>query len=301
VTFLTFILVSFLLLSSCGDTAQYPLGSKENPIKFLFTPSVESTSLVKNSAELIRYLEKNTNLVFKTSVPTNYITVIESFGSNRADIAILNSFGYLLAHSKYGATAEAIVIRNNTHFYWGQIIAHRDSGITKIEDIQGKNVAYTDPSSLSGYLFPKLLLNEKKIVPKRVVFGMKHDIVVTMVYQRQVDAGATFYTEPNGSIIRDARANVLTQFPDVEDKVKIIQLTQKIPNDPVVFRKEIPRDIVEKVVSTIISFSHTEDGKRVLNSMYGIDGVTIATDSAFDNLREVINSSDIELGDVLKK
>jgi phosphonate transport system substrate-binding protein len=95
--------------------------------------------------------------------------------------------------------------------------------------------------------------------------------------------------------------DLLLEIPDVEDKVKIIQLTQKIPNDPVVFRKEIPRDIVEKVVSTIISFSHTEDGKRVLNSMYGIDGVTIATDSAFDNLREVINSSDIELGDVLKK
>ena len=301
IVLLLVISVSFLFAASCGKVNKNPLGSEKNPIKFLFTPSVESTVLINHSSELIKYLEEKTTLKFKASVPTNYITVVESFGTNRADIAIFNSFGYLLAHSKYGATAEAIVIRNNTHFYAGQIITHVDSGITKIEDIHGKNFAYTDPSSLSGYLFPKKLLNDKKIVPGKIVFGMKHDIVVTMVYQRQVDAGATFYSPPKNKMIQDARFKVLTQFPDVEKKVKIVQLTQKIPNDPIVFKKGMPKEIVNAVIDAMIEFSQTEKGKKILKEMYSIEGIVRTTDTEFDPLRKIINQSDIEIDELLRK
>ena len=57
---------------------------------------------------------------------------------------------------------------------------------------------------------------------------MKHDNVVTMVYQKQVDAGATYYSPPDktGEFL-DARARYKNQYPDIFEKVKIIDL-QKI-------------------------------------------------------------------------
>ena len=296
------LLVFFLvLLIGCKDSSQYPLGSIQNPIKFLFTPSVESSTLIKNSSILIQFLEKETGFKFKVSVPTNYISVVESFGTQRADVAILNSFGYLLAHSKYGVEAEAIVIRDNQSFYSGQIITHVDSGINTIHDVHGKKFAYSDPSSLSGYLFPKQLFDSHQIVPGKIVFGMKHDIVVTMVYQRQVDAGATFYSPPNNGLIQDARFKVLTQFPDVEDKVKIIELTQNIPNDPIVFKQNFPKDKLEKIVNAIIRYSQLDNGQKILQQMYSIDGIVRTTDADFDSLRDAIRLSDIEIGDILKK
>jgi ABC-type phosphate/phosphonate transport system substrate-binding protein len=50
-------------------------------------------------------------------------------------------------------------------------------------------IAYVDPSSTSGFILPKALLDQKGIKPSESVFAMRHDNVVTMVYQKQVDAG----------------------------------------------------------------------------------------------------------------
>ncbi len=296
--FLTIVLIGVM---GCSNASNYKLGTSQNPIKFLFTPSVESSTLIKNSFILIKFLEKETGLKFTATVPTNYISVVESFGTHRADVAILNSFGYLLANSKYGALAKAIVIRDDQSFYSGQIITHVNSNIKTIKDIHGKKFAYADPSSLSGYLFPKQLLDFNGIVPGKIVFGMKHDIVVTMVYQRQVDAGATFYSPPNGNTIQDARFKVIKQFPDVEQKVKILQLTQNIPNDPIVFKKDFPKEMIEIIVDALILFTESDEGKKVLHDMYSIDGIVVTTDSEFDSLRSAIQKADIEIGDVLKK
>ena len=126
----------------------------------------------------------------------------------------MNSFGYLMANQKYGATAKLRVIRYGYDYYQGQIIAHVDSGISSVADLNGKKFAYTDPSSTSGYMFPKKILKENSVTLSDEVFATKHDNVVTMIYQRQVDAGATYYSAPSeDGKIRDARSRVKTQFP----------------------------------------------------------------------------------------
>jgi phosphonate transport system substrate-binding protein len=61
---------------------------------------------------------------------------------------------------------------------------------------------------------------DKGIQLKDSVFAMKHDSVITMMYQKQVDAGATFYSPPENGKIEDARRLVLQQYPDVEEKIK---------------------------------------------------------------------------------
>jgi phosphonate transport system substrate-binding protein len=67
------------------------------------------------------------------------------------------------------------------------------------------------------------------------IFSMKHDSVITKVYLGEVDAGATFYSPPTEGKMEDARRLVLTQYPDVESKVRILELSEPIPNDPIVF------------------------------------------------------------------
>ena len=177
------IALSIFLVLTFACTKQEELGSRNNPVKLYFTPSVDSESIASNSEEFLKFLEKETGLYFKTGIPTNYVAVVEAFGSSRADIGVMNSFGYLMANEKYGAQAKLKVIRYGEPFYKGQIIAHVDSGIKSVKDIEGKKFAYTDPSSTSGYMFPKKILNDNKVNPGETTFAIKHDNVVTMIYQ----------------------------------------------------------------------------------------------------------------------
>ncbi|OUR97952.1 phosphonates-binding protein [Halobacteriovorax marinus] len=277
------------------------LGTVNNPVKLYFTPSVDAETIATNSQDFIKFLEKETGLIFKTGIPTNYIAVVEAFGSKRADIGVMNSFGYILAHSKYGATAKLRVLRYGHDYYQGQIIAHVDSGINSVKDIQGKKFAFTDPSSTSGYMFPLKILKDANVEVSNHTFGIKHDNVVTMVYQKQVDAGATYYSAPSKSgKIRDARARVKTQFPDVEDKVKIITITEKIPNDPFVFRKDLDKEITSKFIAAVKKFLSTEAGKKNFKNIYSVEGIVDTTDADYDGLRSMIKSVGINIEENLK-
>ncbi|MCO4794349.1 MAG: phosphate/phosphite/phosphonate ABC transporter substrate-binding protein [Bacteriovoracaceae bacterium] len=288
-----------LLITSC--VKEEKLGSTSNPVKLYFTPSVDSDTITSNSEHFIKFLEDETGLAFKTGIPTNYVAVVEAFGSSRADIGVMNSFGYIMANTKYGAEAKLKVIRYGEDHYRGQIIAHVDSGIKSIKDIDGKKFAFTDPSSTSGFMFPKKILTENSAKPANTTFAIKHDNVVTMIYQKQVDAGATYYSPPSkDGKIRDARARVKTQFPDVEDKIKIIEITEKIPNDPFVFRKDLPAEIATKFVAAVKKYLGTPKGKEIFKNIYSVEGVVDATDKDYNGLRSMIKSIDLDTEKLIK-
>jgi phosphonate transport system substrate-binding protein len=292
---------SLVCFSGCLKTeASYPLGSQKNPVKFYFVPSVDTQTISSNSKDMVKFLHDKTGLYFKTGIPASYIAVVEAFGAKRADFCIMNPFGYLLANKKYGALAKMTMIRHGQATYCGQILAHVDSGIKKLNDINGKRFAFTDASSTSGYLMPMALFKENGIKPSQKVFAVKHDNVVSMIYQRQVDAGATYYTPPapDGSC-RDARMRVKTQFPDVEQKVVIIEKTAPIPNDPLVVRKGIPDEIVKKVINALLAFVDTLKGKSVFYDIYGAQNMISAQDSDYDSLRKIVHANAADAQDLI--
>ena len=296
--FIVLLIFSSFWQGGCRDSGE--LGSRSNPIKIYFTPSVDAESIASNSKDFLQFLEKETGLYFKSGIPTNYIAVVEAFGSNRVDIGVMNSFGYLMANQKYGATARLKVVRYGHDYYQGQIIAHADSGIKQVKDIQGKRFAFTDPSSTSGHMFPLKILKENKVSPGQTVFLNKHDNVVISVYQGRVDAGATYYSAPAPSgEIRDARARVKTQFPDVEEKVKIITVTDKIPNDPFVFRKGLPEKISSQFIGALKKYLTTEEGRNAFKRIYSVEGVVETSDQAYNGLREMIKSINVDIGKYL--
>ena len=287
-------------ISAFSAFAEDKLGSRDNPIKIFFTPSVDANTIATNSVSFLRFMEKETGLYFKSGIPSNYVAVVEAFGSNRADVAVMNSFGYLLANSKYGAEAKLKALRHGKDYYAGAIYVSEKSGIKTLKDLNGKKFAFTDSSSTSGYLYPLKIFNDSKVKLGNTIFAIKHDNVITMVYQGQVDAGAAFYSDPFDGKMKDARERVLTQFPDVEKKVKVLKITDKIPNDPFVFRKGMDPAITNKIITGLMKYIGTEEGKKTFNNIYAIDGIVPATNKDYDSLRAVIKAANVDVGSLVK-
>ncbi|MBV6512734.1 MAG: phosphate/phosphite/phosphonate ABC transporter substrate-binding protein [Ignavibacteriales bacterium] len=294
----------FVIVTTVKEIERKELGSVSNPIKIYFTPSVDSKKITSNARTLLEFLEKETGYHFVTAVPSSFVAVVEAFGSKKADIASINTFSYLMANERYGAEAALRIVRDNGEIsYRGQIVVRTDSGIDSIQQLNGKTIAYTDAASTSGYILPKSLLDKNNIKPSESVFAIKHDNVITMVYQRQVDAGATYYAPPDpatGAIL-DARMRVLTQFPDVGDVVKIIALTDEIPNDPIVFRKDLPEVMKIKVKAALLKFVSTPEGQHALYEIYDVRGFIETNDSDYDVLRNMLKNLGVSLQGLVKK
>lgn len=297
-TIVPFLFLLALVSFSCQSKDK--LGSKENPIKLFFKTSIDPEIIAEYSEEFISLLNQQTGLSFVTAIPTSYNALIEDFGTSKADIGAMNSFGYLRAHDKFGAIARLRVVRHGVDYYQGQIVVRTDSGINEVKDLHGKRFAFTDQFSTSGYMFPLKMLREENVELSSEVFAMKHDKVIAMVYKGEVDGGASYYSAPDAEgNFRDARQSVKNEFPDVGEKVKIIATTKKIVNDPFVFRKDLPEEVIQKFISGLKYVIATPRGQVIFTKLYGVQGLVEATDSDYNELREMIKAINLSTEELM--
>ena len=281
------------------------LGSTGHPIKLLFVPSMDSKTIEDNSVKFKEYLEKSTPYKYEVTIPQSISATVEAFGAHRADLAAINTLGYALAYEKYGAQARLTFIRNGSATYKSEIIARADGKIKKLSDLTGKRVAFVEAGSTSGYLMPLQMLKENKIEPKETVFVGKHDNVVRMVYEGQIDAGATFYSPPSmdapvGERIEDGRRLVLTQYPDVVKKVNIVALSEPIMNDPIVFAKDMPEEMKIKIEQALLAFIETSEGKEAFKNIYDVTGLKKSTDADYEPMRNLLKALGKNAGELIK-
>lgn len=284
-----------------GCTQSKELGSSENPFKLFLIPAQDTLTLAENGKKLEKYLNQETQIHVKVEIPVNYIAVVEAFGSKRADAAIINTMGYILANEKYQVQARLKLINRGREEYYGQIITRADSPIKSVKDIDQKKFAFVDPASTSGYLLPLRLFQQKNVKIKEHVFLGKHDTVVQAVYQKKVDAGATFYTPPDeDGTPKDARWLLRLQYPDVYEKIKILELTGPIPNDPLAFRKDVPEEFKKKISEAMMKYIKTAEGKEILLGMYHITDFKPAEDKDYDIVRGYLKEAGFQAEKFLK-
>ncbi|MCD6101896.1 MAG: phosphate/phosphite/phosphonate ABC transporter substrate-binding protein [Candidatus Cloacimonetes bacterium] len=296
-----FVLFIILIIIFSGCAKQVPLGSKKNPIKMYFVPSMEAGKIVTSGTAVADFLTKETGYHFKVAVPTSYASVIEAMGTEETDIAWLATFAYVLANEKFGAEVALTVVRKGLEKYRGQFVSLTDSDINTIEDINGKIIAYTDAASASGYIYPTAILKQKGIKPRRSFFAGGHPQAILAVYQGTADVGCTFWAPPGkDGMVRDARRAVIDTYPDVVEKVKIIGYTDWIPNDTVTFRKGFPPEMKEKIIQALLNFANTKEGHETLVRLLDIDNFVRANDSDYDVVREALKTLGADASNLIK-
>ena len=278
------------MLQPTGATANQmgALGTPGNPLKMAFVPSSDSQKVLASGQPLADMLSQQTGLSFTVSVPTSYAAVIEAMGAENVDVGWLAPFAYVLAKDKFNSQVILSSVRGGSKTYTGQIVAHVDSEINSVTDLPGKKFAFVDPGSASGFLYPNALLASNGIDYKtafsETVFAGGHDKVIIAVYNKQVDAGATFGDSVEG-VQTDARTNVVNTLPDVMEKVKVIGKTPAIPNDTVSVRAGLPVELALQVQDGLLAISATAEGQALLKTLYNINGLAPAVDSEYDSVR----------------
>jgi len=291
------ILVVLTMIAVAGCAQAPKLGTKENPIVWSFVPSGEMERVAAGAEAVADLVYKETGLVIKTNVATEYAGVVEAMCAKppKAHMASLATFSYVLAADRGCAEAELVSVRYGSPTYNGQIITRADSGIKSIADLRGKTFCRPDPLSTSGWIIPMLTMRAEGIVPetdlKEIVDAGSHDAVVAAVYNGDCDAGATYV---------DARSRIEDEHPDVMEKVVVIAISPDIPNDGVQYVPSFPRELRDKINNALLKIAETEEGKEALDIAYQWGGLIKADDSFYDPFRQVLSASGLKIEDLLK-
>ena len=273
-----------------------PLGSEENPIIWSFVPSGEMERVASGAQSVADLLYDRTGLYFSTNVATEYAGVIEALASDppEAHMASLATFAYVLAADRGVAEAALVSVRYGSPTYNGQIIVGADTGISKVSELKGRTFARPDPLSTSGWIIPMLTMRAAGVDPDtdlaEVVDAGSHDSVVAAVYNRDVDAGASYV---------DARTRIQNDYPYVMEKVIVIELTADIPNDGVQFSPTISGEMRDTIVQALLEIADTEEGKEALDTAYQWAALEVHDDTFYDPFRQVLQASGLSIEELI--
>ena len=86
------------------------------------------------------------------------------------------------------------------------------------------------------------------------------------------------------------------KLPDVMQKVRILAVSQAIPNDTLSFGPEFPAEVRAQIEEALVAFAETEAWVTSIGSadFYGWSGIDAATDAEYDLVREMVGSHGLQ-------
>ena len=311
------------------------LGSEENPIAILFVPSVDIDFMIASGDLIGDAFHDATGLYYTVSVPTSYAATLEEMcASADSTIGFIPAMGYALAAELCGVEPALAAERYGWNVYWSQFIVPRDSDIQTLDDLDGKTWAYPDATSTSGYLYPLALYDSMGIAVGESFEAGGHTGVVRAIYNGEADFGTTYFSAPllpegrwaigdapepyldileecaydeaeektlcGGYRVLDARTTLITDAPDVIQKVRIVGLTPEIPNDTMSFSPDFPEDLKDAIVTAVTKYIGSEACADTIcnEKFYDWTAVGPIADENFDGIRILMEAQGISLENI---
>lgn len=213
----------------------------------------------ENDADRLQRVDGYKKLIETTfQVPTkllmasDYAGVIQAFAAGQVDLSYMSPASYAAAWLESKGNIVPLTTsqeKDGGISYVAVAYVRADSGITSLDQLKGKSLAWADPNSASGYLIPRSEFRAMGIDPEsgkyfgRTGFGGGHEQAVVAVINKQYDAGVTWASgigDVNEGYTRGAlRIMVEKKLLDMHD-LRIIWKSRPIVNGPLAVRGDTP-------------------------------------------------------------
>lgn len=217
---------------------------------FAYTPVEDPAQFRGVWAGFLAHLEKAVSRdVLFFPVQSN-AAQIEAMRAGRLHIAGFNTGSVPLAVNCAGFVPTTMMARADGSFgYEMEILTHRESGIESVPELRGRTLAFTSPTSNSGFKAPSVLLeSEFGLVADQdfePAFSGRHDNSVLGVLQRDYDAAAV------ANIVID---QVLARGVGSRDDLRVLYRSETFPTTAYGVSNRLDSDLAEAVIEAFYTF-----------------------------------------------
>ena len=283
--------VLLLILSLCLIISIVGCSKEEEDVLTMgFVPMRDGDKLIDSVEPLTDMLSEELGVKVEGFTATNYIGVIEGLGSEQVDFGFIPPFAYVLANQENDAQVILTAINDKGEAnYKSVFLVRADSDIEDFEDIRGKRVAFVDPSSTSGYIFPAAHLKMLGIDLDKDIQSMDsggHDKSLQLLLNGDVDVISTFSTVVD---------RYKDEFPDAKEKTRVLGYTEDIPNISVTVNGKMDKEMSDRIKAALLKIVDTEEGSEKLKDLFNMHGFKEATDDDYDIIRKTAETLDIDL------
>jgi phosphonate transport system substrate-binding protein len=249
-------------------------------IRFAILPRLGIVDLFTMFKPLEEYLTAEAGEKVSILVPKDFAAFKEAVKAGEATLGFANPVIYVELRKDLDIEPLALAEeRKGGAKFRGIIIAKKDSGINKIQDLKGKKLVFVDKDSAAGYIFQVMLLSKAGMDIKKDVtllpFAKKHDNVTIAVSNGTADAGG----------IREDDFEKMKYKVNLSE-LKIVAYTDYFPNWPVFAGPKLQKDTAKKIKAALLKLrENTPEAEKVLGGAQ-LKGFTTVHDKDYDELRK---------------
>lgn len=271
---------NFLALSAA--LAALPAWAAEPGLKLAFIPQENPEKLLGDIDLITGWLSDQMGIPVTGFVTFDHAAAVEALRNGDADISFMGALPFVLAEDQIGAVPLLSEVYRGQPSYAGRVFVRKDSGIASLADLKGRDIAFADPVSESGYLYPlDLFVREGLIVDAADAdnfFGRKF---FAGGYQQAMQAMANGLVDAAGA----SQYADLLLTPDQQAEVTVLAESEQIPSHAIIARPGLDPDLQARFVQTMLTLNQPEN-RHLLAYLYGPDGYIEADPTVYDGVRE---------------
>lgn len=274
-----FIVISFIMVSgACNHTPRdirtvdftentEPGDSLERvyvkePLKVAVSAMSSPKETFSLYEEIIRYIAEGLDVPYEFHQRRTYSEVNNMLENGQLDFAFICSGAYVELDPESGTEILAVPVTGGRTSYQAYIIVPESSPVKEFADLEGRDFAYTDLLSNTGYLFIQYRLIKDGYEPNgffgSAIFTNAHDVSIQMVAKGLVD----------GSSVHSMVFDYLQETdPDRVRDIRIVEKSEPFGIPPIVSSSRMDKELKEKVQNILLNM-HLEDiGREALNKL----------------------------------
>ncbi|MTJ13965.1 phosphate/phosphite/phosphonate ABC transporter substrate-binding protein [Anabaena sp. UHCC 0187] len=251
------------------------VAQKMRTLTIVFPTRSDSTDLQNKANNVAAFLSKELGMPVKAQLGDE-TAAVESLRANRADVAFLSSRPALKAEQLANARLYLAEVRKNYsgRYTYNSIfvvpsnsaLKSKNSPKATLEQLRGKTIAFTSPTSGSGFMFPVSELVKLGFVPNsdrldnffgKVNYGGNYSKALDAVVRGQADV---------------AVVSEYALFPpylaaENRDKVRILHKISGVPAHGIAIDDDVPVVIREKLINALLKLNKSQNN-QLLTSLY---------------------------------
>lgn len=269
------------LASTAASLCLPAIANAAEGLKLAFIPQENPDKLLGDIQAISTWLTNQIGVPVSGFVTFDHAAAVEALRNGDADISFMGALPFVLAEAEIGAVPLLSEVYRGAPSYSGRVFVRRDSGINTLADLKGRDIAFADPISESGYLYPLDLFVKDGLISSAdqadQFFGQKF---FAGGYQQAMQAMASGLVDAAGA----SQYADLLLTPEQQSEVTWIADSEQIPSHVVIARKGLNTDVQSRFVEAMLSLNASEN-QHLLAYLYGPDGYVAANVVDYDGVR----------------
>jgi phosphonate transport system substrate-binding protein len=263
----------------------------------IFPSRSDSTDLQNKANAVAKFLSNELKIPVKAQIGDD-TAAVEALRANRADVAFLSSRPALKAEQLANAKLYLAEVRDNysgRYTYNSIFVVPKNSSLTTrnnakatLEQLRGKRMAFTSPTSGSGFIFPVSELVKQGFVPNRdrldgffgqVAYGGNYSKALQAVVRGQADV----------AVVSEYAMFPPYITPEEKSQLRILHKISGVPAHGIAIDDDVPVQDRERIINALLKLNQSQNNQLLRNLYNSTELVRVDHSRHLAPVREALN------------